>query len=104
MKRHSLACAEIPPPAGFKPGSDLLSEMPNAKPYKHWNASNAEAHRCLDYVPWSVSLATTLDAPTSFAAMADAPHPVPTSKTVSPRNTSGLSRIYLQGMKAGIDK
>lgn len=51
-------------------------------------------YRC---IPVSTSLATTWTAPHSFAAMAEAPHPLPRSRTDIPRHTPGLSKRYLQG-------
>ena len=42
-----------------------------------------------------MSFATTRVAPHSTDAMADEPHPLPTSKTDFPLTTEGLSRIYL---------
>lgn len=50
-------------------------------------------HRC---IPVSMSLATTWAAPHSFAAMAEAPQPLPRSRTVLSRHTPGLSKRYLQ--------
>lgn len=48
------------------------------------------------HIPLSMSLAITWAAPLSFAAMAEAPQPLPTSRTVFPRHSSGLSKRYLQ--------
>ena len=48
------------------------------------------------YIPASISLATTWAAPLSLAAMAEAPQPLPRSRTVLPRHTAGLSSRYLQ--------
>lgn len=47
-------------------------------------------------IPVSMSLATTWAAPHSFAAMAEAPQPLPRSRTVLFRHTPGLSKRYLQ--------
>lgn len=48
------------------------------------------------HLPLSMSLATTWVAPLSFDAMAEAPQPLPTSRTVFPIHSSGLSKRYLQ--------
>lgn len=47
------------------------------------------------HIPLSISLAITWAAPQSFAAMAEAPQPLPTSRTVFPWHSSGLSKRYL---------
>lgn len=47
-------------------------------------------------IPLSMSLATTWTAPHSFAAMVEAPQPLPRSRTALPRHTPGLSKRYLQ--------
>lgn len=60
---------------------------------------------CSFHLPVSVSLATTWAAPLSLAAMAEAPQPLPTSTTLFPKHSPGLSKRYLRdgvtGLKTG---